>query len=277
MPGGALELIEAGALDGVTRIFGLHCDPSLDVGQVGLREGPLTGAADALDVRLTRQRRAHLAPAPDRGPHLRARQAGHRAARRAVPPARPPRRASAWSGGWSRPARATNVIPATGRVGRHRPDARRGRLGRRRGARPRADRPDRRAVRRRRGGHLRRAACRRWSTSTAPPSCSAGPSSACSARTAHVATTQSLGGEDFALVPREVPGAMGRLGTRTPGRPDVRPPPGRPARRRAGHRRSAPGCSRAAALTTIATRLVTDAITTSAIDVRPYAQPPRSA
>ena len=52
MPGGALELIEAGALDGVDRVFGLHCDPSLDVGQVGLREGPLTGAADALDVRL---------------------------------------------------------------------------------------------------------------------------------------------------------------------------------------------------------------------------------
>ncbi len=31
----------------------LHCDPTVDVGQIGLREGPLTGAADALDVRLT--------------------------------------------------------------------------------------------------------------------------------------------------------------------------------------------------------------------------------
>ena len=46
MPGGALMAIEAGALDGVARIFGLHCDPGLDVGKVGLREGPLTGAAD---------------------------------------------------------------------------------------------------------------------------------------------------------------------------------------------------------------------------------------
>src|SRR5690606_25550845 len=52
MPGGALHLLEAGALGGVDRVFGLHCDPSLDVGRVGLREGPLTGAADALTVRL---------------------------------------------------------------------------------------------------------------------------------------------------------------------------------------------------------------------------------
>ena len=53
MPGGALDLIELGALDEVDRVFGLHCDPSLDVGHVGLREGPLTGAADAISVQLT--------------------------------------------------------------------------------------------------------------------------------------------------------------------------------------------------------------------------------
>src|SRR6478736_370530 len=53
MPGGALSLIELGALDGVERLFGLHCDPTLDVGRVGLREGPITGAADHLDVTLT--------------------------------------------------------------------------------------------------------------------------------------------------------------------------------------------------------------------------------
>lgn len=52
MPGGALHLIRAGALDGVKHVFGLHCDPSLDVGRVGLREGPLTGAADSLSVRV---------------------------------------------------------------------------------------------------------------------------------------------------------------------------------------------------------------------------------
>jgi amidohydrolase len=32
-----------------------------------------------------------------------------------------------------------------------------------------------------------------------------------------VATTQSLGGEDFGWYLERVPGAMGRLGTRTPG------------------------------------------------------------
>lgn len=53
MPGGALMAIEAGVLDGVSFIFGVHCDPAIDVGTIGLREGPLTGAADSLDVRLS--------------------------------------------------------------------------------------------------------------------------------------------------------------------------------------------------------------------------------
>jgi len=53
MPGGALQLMRAGALDGVQQIFMLHCDPTVDVGRLGLREGPVTGAADRLEVRLT--------------------------------------------------------------------------------------------------------------------------------------------------------------------------------------------------------------------------------
>jgi amidohydrolase len=53
MPGGALHLLEKGALDGVERVFALHCDPGVDVGQVGLRLGPLTSAADRVEVRLT--------------------------------------------------------------------------------------------------------------------------------------------------------------------------------------------------------------------------------
>ncbi|MCL3819825.1 amidohydrolase [Aeromicrobium wangtongii] len=53
MPGGALKLLAAGALRGVSRIFALHCDPSLDVGQVGLREGPITGASDQIHVTLS--------------------------------------------------------------------------------------------------------------------------------------------------------------------------------------------------------------------------------
>ncbi|TDO44060.1 amidohydrolase [Kribbella sp. VKM Ac-2527] len=53
MPGGALGVIAAGGLEGVRRIYGLHCDPRLTVGQVGLRVGALTAAADRVLVRLT--------------------------------------------------------------------------------------------------------------------------------------------------------------------------------------------------------------------------------
>jgi amidohydrolase len=52
MPGGATRLMELGALDEVNRIFCLHCDPTIDVGKVGLREGAITGAADSLEIRL---------------------------------------------------------------------------------------------------------------------------------------------------------------------------------------------------------------------------------
>ncbi|HWC80262.1 MAG TPA: amidohydrolase [Pseudonocardiaceae bacterium] len=53
MPGGALDVIEAGGLEGVSRIFGLHCDPRLEVGKVGTRVGAITAAADMLELRLT--------------------------------------------------------------------------------------------------------------------------------------------------------------------------------------------------------------------------------
>lgn len=52
MPGGAMHLIGLGVLDDVERIFALHCDPAVDLGQVGLRLGPLTSAADKVEVRL---------------------------------------------------------------------------------------------------------------------------------------------------------------------------------------------------------------------------------
>lgn len=53
LPGGAREVINAGGLDGVDRIFALHCDPRLPVGRVGLRTGPITAACDQLLVRLS--------------------------------------------------------------------------------------------------------------------------------------------------------------------------------------------------------------------------------
>ncbi|RKT85363.1 amidohydrolase [Saccharopolyspora antimicrobica] len=53
MPGGALDVLAAGALDGVDRIFGLHCDPRLPVGQIGTRVGAITSASDLLELRMT--------------------------------------------------------------------------------------------------------------------------------------------------------------------------------------------------------------------------------
>jgi amidohydrolase len=52
-PGGAIDAIEAGAMDGVSHVFAVHCDPKLDVGRVGSRIGPITSASDPVAVTLT--------------------------------------------------------------------------------------------------------------------------------------------------------------------------------------------------------------------------------
>ena len=52
MPGGALDAIAAGALNGVSRIFALHCDPRLAAGRVAITAGPITSAADSLEITL---------------------------------------------------------------------------------------------------------------------------------------------------------------------------------------------------------------------------------
>lgn len=52
-PGGSLDVIGAGGLDGVGRIFSVHCDPKVDVGQIGSRIGPITSASDEVTVVLT--------------------------------------------------------------------------------------------------------------------------------------------------------------------------------------------------------------------------------
>ncbi len=53
MPGGALDVLRAGLISGARHVFALHCDPSIDVGTVGLRVGPITAAADKIDLHLT--------------------------------------------------------------------------------------------------------------------------------------------------------------------------------------------------------------------------------
>ncbi|MEU1867251.1 amidohydrolase [Streptomyces gardneri] len=52
LPGGAADAIEAGVLDGVGRIIAVHCDPRVDAGKIGLRAGPITSACDRLEVTL---------------------------------------------------------------------------------------------------------------------------------------------------------------------------------------------------------------------------------
>lgn len=53
VPGGATEVVAAGVLDGASRAFALHCDPSIPAGAVGLRTGAITAACDRMDVVLT--------------------------------------------------------------------------------------------------------------------------------------------------------------------------------------------------------------------------------
>ena len=217
MPGGALEVISAGALDDVEHVFCLHCDPGLDVGYVGLREGPLTGAADALNVRLTGSG-GHTSR-----PHLTQDLTYALATLVTDLPATLSRRLDPRSGvslvwGIVRAGSAKNVIPSSGEA----------------------------------AGTVRMLDAVAWADAEVlvreliaqivapygvgaevtyirgvPPVVNEPLATAMLARavegvlgtSGHVPTPQSLGGEDFAWYLETVPGAMGRLGTRTPGGP----------------------------------------------------------
>jgi amidohydrolase len=52
LPGGALDVIADGGLDDVDVIYGLHCEPKLPVGSIGLRVGAITSATDSLTIEL---------------------------------------------------------------------------------------------------------------------------------------------------------------------------------------------------------------------------------
>jgi amidohydrolase len=217
MPGGALEVIATGALDGVRNVFGLHCDPGLDVGQVGLREGPLTGAADAMTVRLS-GRGGHTSR-----PHLTQDLTYALATLVTELPAALSRRLDPRAGvslvwGIVRSGSAKNVIPASGEA----------------------------------AGTVRMLDAVAWAEAEelireliaqivapygveaeveyvrgVPPVVNEPASThllahaveAVVGEEGHVYTPQSLGGEDFAWYLETVPGAMARLGTRTPGGP----------------------------------------------------------
>jgi amidohydrolase len=63
-PGGASELVAAGALEGVDSVLGAHLMSTLDVGKVGVPEGSCTAAADTFRVEI--QGRGGHAAFPDR-------------------------------------------------------------------------------------------------------------------------------------------------------------------------------------------------------------------
>ncbi|WP_018134798.1 amidohydrolase [Acaricomes phytoseiuli] len=53
MPGGALDCIAQGVLEGVPRMLALHCDPRIEVGKIGTRIGAITSASDTVKIQLT--------------------------------------------------------------------------------------------------------------------------------------------------------------------------------------------------------------------------------
>ncbi len=217
MPGGALEMLSAGVLKGVGSVFGLHCDPSLDVGKVGLRVGPITGAADSLHVRLTGRgghtSRPHLTQDLTYALAMLVTQLPAALSRRLDP-----RAGASVVWGVLRSGSARNVIPSSGEA----------------------------------AGTVRMLDQMAWADAESlvrglvdqlvapygveaevtyvrgvPPVVNEPRSTAVLADAVElvlgeegiVSTTQSLGGEDFGWFLESVQGAMGRLGTRTPGGP----------------------------------------------------------
>ncbi|WP_235840556.1 amidohydrolase [Corynebacterium liangguodongii] len=53
MGGGALDVIRWGGLQDVAAIYALHVEPSIRVGQIGVRTGAITSAADVLNLEVT--------------------------------------------------------------------------------------------------------------------------------------------------------------------------------------------------------------------------------
>ena len=51
-PGGAIEMIKDGCLDGVDVIFGTHLQAQMPLGEIGYRSGPLQAAPDRFDIKI---------------------------------------------------------------------------------------------------------------------------------------------------------------------------------------------------------------------------------
>lgn len=215
IPGGAHDAIAHRCMDGVDAVYAVHCDPSLDVGQVGLREGALTAACDHIRVllhgrgghtsrpQLTEDLTYALAKVVTDVPAALSRRLD-------------PRAGAALVWGVVQAGKASNVIPSSGEcsgtlrmldahawlsVGPLLDDVVAGvvapynveaKLERTQGVPP--------VVNERNAIEALRQATLAAGLSPAP-------------------TAQSLGGEDFSWYLAHAPGAMARLGTRSPGGP----------------------------------------------------------
>ncbi len=51
--GGAHMVIENGVLDGLERVFALHCEPQVEVGKAGTRLGAITAACDLVEIHMS--------------------------------------------------------------------------------------------------------------------------------------------------------------------------------------------------------------------------------
>ncbi|WP_152362932.1 amidohydrolase [Microlunatus speluncae] len=224
-PGGALDAIADGACKDLTEVYALHCDPRTDVGQVGLSPGPITSAVDRIQVTLTGTG-GHTSR-----PHLTADLIGAIGALATQAPLVLSRRIDPRGGVslvWGRisAGSAANAIPQTGQI----------------------------------EGTLRALQLPAWQEAEGllpsllaqivepfgvtseiaisqgvPPTVNhadqvtrmAGVARTMLGADSVLPTEQSLGGEDFGWMLREVPGALARLGVRPPGTaqvPDIHTP-----------------------------------------------------
>lgn len=53
VPGGAVAIVEEGWIDGASAVLALHCDPKINLGEIGLRPGRLTAASDTATITLS--------------------------------------------------------------------------------------------------------------------------------------------------------------------------------------------------------------------------------
>jgi amidohydrolase len=224
-PGGALDAIDSGVLKGVNEAYALHCDPRTEVGHVGLKVGAITSATERVLIRLSGTG-GHTSR-----PHLTADLIGALGALATTAPLLlsrrvDPRSAASLIWGRVKAGSAANAIPQFGEL----------------------------------EGTLRALDVTGWQAATkllpelaaqivapfgvdievsiddgVPPTVNTADgvyrlryaAESMLGASGATLTEQSLGGEDFGWMLQQVPGAMGRLGVRSPGdlsAPDIHQP-----------------------------------------------------